>query len=473
MTTVGSEKTPASFQAPPSEGRQARSILVVDDEAGLRQSLQRTLVRDFARVEAAPDAETAEVLHGQHPFDLLILDVRLPGKSGLEWLAELRDQGSPVTTICITAYADLDNSIQALRAGAVDFLVKPFRLEELRQSVNRALVAPGAQGAGAPLPAADAEPDRLKRDLAGTSPAVTRLREMVRRVAPLPSNLLLTGETGTGKEVVGRLIHDLSGREGPFTPVNCGAITTDLAESELFGHAKGAFTGAQQAHEGLFRHADGGTLLLDEIGEMSLELQAKLLRVLEEGTIRPVGASQEVPVDVRLLAASNRDLQAEVAGGRFRRDLFYRLNVVRVDLPPLRERREDIAVLVRQFIRSLAERTGTELGDLGEDCLRRMELHHWPGNARELRNVVERAVLLGQAPEDCIEDDGTDGPGPTQGQVSSPAYPEDLDLGEVERFHALRVLRAAGGNKSEAARRLGIGRKTLERKLRQWAEGPV
>jgi DNA-binding NtrC family response regulator len=302
--------------------------------------------------------------------------------------------------------------------------------------------------------------------MVGRSAAMQEVYEIIERVAPTPSSVLIEGETGTGKELVARAIHKFSGSSGPFVPVNCVAIAPDLFESELFGHTKGAFTGAHQAREGLFTFAAGGILFLDEISEMPRPMQAKLLRVLESRKIRPVGSDRELPVDARIVTATNRNLSEEVRNRRFREDLYYRLNVVTVRLPPLRERTEDIPALLEFLSGSLMVELGAGRLSFSEQDIRRLQQYEWPGNVRELRNLLERALLLGRVPWDAL------GSAPTAIAFSpragehAPGYPAQWTLAEVEKTHMLQVLEAAGGNKSEAARRLGVARKTLERKLR-------
>ena len=297
--------------------------------------------------------------------------------------------------------------------------------------------------------------------LVGNCASMHEVCAVIQRIAPMPSTVLIEGESGTGKELAARAIHAQSGRPGGFVAINCGAVSPDLLESELFGHVKGAFTGAHQAREGLFGFAQGGSLFLDEIGELPLAMQAKLLRVLEERTVRPVGGNEQVPVDVRIIAATNRTLSAEVAAGRFREDLFYRLNVVAVRLPPLRERRDDVVVLARHFLGRLSAELGIPAPEWDGWDLDQLCRYDWPGNVRELRNVIERCLLLGRRPGRCL--------GESQGGGSDSTQDEpDLSLAGVERSHILRVLEVAAGNKSEAARRLGVSRKTLERKLKAW-----
>ncbi|MEJ2061525.1 MAG: sigma-54 dependent transcriptional regulator [Gammaproteobacteria bacterium] len=443
-------------------------MLVVDDEHGIRSFLQRYLKKTSALVETAENIEEAERLRARCHFDLMILDIRLSGaESGVEWLNRLREQGENTDVIFMTAHADLETAIDALRAGAADFILKPFRIEQMRAAVDRCIARRKLTR----------ENFVLRRQISqfydldgviGDCEVIKELCGLIKRVAPMPSTVLISGESGTGKELAARSIHILSGREGPFVPLNCGAISSELLESELFGHAKGAFTGAHQAREGLCNFAHNGTLFLDEIGEMPLAMQTKLLRFLEDRMVRPVGMNRELPVDVRVIAASNRDLSEEVAAGRFREDLFYRLNILNMRIPPLRERLEDIPVLARHFSALLSKELGMPPVVLDDDELQRLQHYSWPGNVRELRNVIERSLLLGKRPSEGLNQVQTarseeeTGPGQPRGG-------EELSLAELEQRHILATLDATGGNKSEAARRLGVSRKTLERKLKSWA----
>jgi DNA-binding NtrC family response regulator len=442
-------------------GAPGEAVLILDDEPGMRSFLQRGLARHFALVETAADTQEAEDLLRRCHFDLLICDIRLPGKGGVEWVQELRDQGGGLEVIFITAHADLETAIGALRAGASDFILKPFRIGQLLTAVERC-----------------AERRKLSREnyllhretdqrhgldgMIGGGDSMAAVCAIINRVAPLRSTVLIQGESGTGKELAARAIHERSGRPGSFVAINCGAVSPELLESELFGHVKGAFTGAHQAREGLFSFAHGGSLFLDEIGEMPLAMQAKLLRVLEEKTIRPVGGNQESPIDVRIIAATNCDLGSEVAAGRFREDLFYRLNVVAVRLPPLRERPEDIPSLTRFFLDQLSNELGLPAPEVEHRDLDQLRRYGWPGNVRELRNVVERCLLLGRRPGQCIA------PNQAFGASEPKAGDQDVSLEAVERRHILSVLDTCEGNKSAAARELGVSRKTLERKLKAW-----
>ncbi len=437
------------------------SVLVVDDEPGIRNFLQRGLSRHFSLVETAEDAQAADRLLRRCHFDLIIADIRLPGLNGVEWVSRLREQGATTGVIFITAHADLETAVAALRAGAEDFIMKPFRMEQMTTAVRRYLEKQEMRRENFVL---RRQVEQLIEDagLVGDCDLMRGVCEVLRRVAPMPSTVLIEGESGTGKELAARAIHKWSGRAGSFVPVNCGGMPAELLESELFGHVKGAFTGAQQAREGLFSYAKGGTLFLDEIGEMPLSMQVHLLRVLEARTIRPVGSNSEIPVDVRIIAATNRDLSEEVEKGNFREDLYYRLNVLNIRMPALRERPQDIETLARHFIQVLSAQLGVEAPRLGTADLARMKEYHWPGNVRELKNVIERCLLLGGSPASCLS---------TSWNAAAPAEEkeeEPLLLETVEKRHILRVLDQQGGNKSAAARLLGVSRKTLERKMKAW-----
>ena len=455
-------KTPGSGDAFGDWG--GYSVLVVDDEPGMCSFITRALATRCAEVQSAGSVELAAEMLEARPFDLLILDISLPGKSGVEWLHELRSHGYSEDVILITAFADVETAIGALRAGAADFILKPFRLDQILAAVGRCFDRARLQRENYLLRRAITDQPGVSADqagLVGESPAMQEIRDLVRRLAPLPSTVLITGESGTGKEVAAAALHQLSGRAGrAFVPVNCGAIAPDVIESELFGHTKGAFTGADSARDGLFVYAQGGTLFLDEVGELPLPLQAKLLRVLEERRVRAVGSEREIPVDVRVIAATNRDLEAAVRDGRFRQDLYYRLDVVRIHIPPLCARSEDVEPLARHFMKRLSAQLGVPPLALLPGILKLMRAYPWPGNVRELRNVIERSLILGRFPPDCIGGKASD--------EAADDAPADETLEGVERRHILKVLAESGGNKSEAARRLGLSRKTLERKCAEW-----
>jgi len=441
------------------------SILIVDDELGMRNFLEKSLKRECALIEVADSVEAAEALRQRCHFDLIIMDIRLPTRSGVEWIQELRSHGIHTDVIFMTAFADLDTAINALRAGASDFILKPFRVEHMLTAVKNCL-----------------EKQRLTRDnfvlqqqldyfhemdgMVGTSDAIKEVCSIIKRIAPSPSTLLIEGESGTGKELAARAMHEFSGRTGAFVPINCGSISPELLESELFGHVKGAFTGAHQSRQGLFNYANGGTLFLDEIGEMPLAMQSKLLRVLEESMIRPVGSEREISIDVRIVAATNRKLADEVENGNFREDLFYRLNVVSIRMPSLMERKDDIPQLARYFSETLSSKLGVQAIPFNHDDLIVLQSYSWPGNIRELKNIIERALLLGKPPMDCLQKEtGNSNHSVENVEIS---YPENWTMQDVEKHHMQRVLKSVDGNKSEAARRLSVSRKTLERKFQCW-----
>ena len=302
--------------------------------------------------------------------------------------------------------------------------------------------------------------------MVGSSETIKEVSRVIKRIAPSPTTLLIEGQSGTGKELAARAMHELSGRTGAFVPINCGSISPELLESELFGHVKGAFTGAHQARQGLFTYANSGTLFLDEIGEMPLTMQTKLLRVLEEWVIRPVGTEREIPIDVRIVAATNRNLEKDVEQGRFREDLFYRLNVVSVRMPSLSERRDDIPQLAKYFSETLSSQLGLSAIPFNHQDLIALQSYNWPGNVRELKNIIERSLLLGKTPSECLKKN-TSNTSRTSEKIEID-YPDSWTMRDVEKHHMQRILNTVDGNKSEAARRLGVSRKTLERKFQAW-----
>ncbi|MEZ8142187.1 MULTISPECIES: sigma-54 dependent transcriptional regulator [Enterovibrio] len=450
------------------------SALVVDDEPGMRAILNKALSKKLTQVETASSLEEAEALRKRNHFDLLIVDINLPGRSGIDWHEAFNDDERRSDIIFMTGYAELETAIKALRAGASDFILKPFNLEQMLQSVQRCLDKRMIERQNVALQRDVAR--SFPVDIIGEAPKTLAMREVISRLAPSPAAVLIEGESGTGKELVARALHALSRRSGPFVPLNCGAIAPELLESELFGHISGAFTGARKNKDGLFRVADKGTLFLDEIGEMPLSMQASLLRTLEQKTIRPVGAEREVSVDVRIVAATNRNLHDEVEAGRFRKDLFYRLNVLSVELPPLRERVEDIGLLLSHFSDVLARDLGLKPVVWSEEELAAMKHYDWPGNIRELKNTVERAILLGKPDlrhwqgnsvpaSDSVEHDVC-----LISEGSETGYPLCWPLKDVERAHIEKVVDVHEGNKSAAARQLGVARKTLERKFKDWLD---
>ncbi|MGB3178774.1 MAG: sigma-54 dependent transcriptional regulator [Albidovulum sp.] len=428
------------------------SILVVDDEPGMRNFLVRTFAPRCKRIEAAGSAEEASAMLDAQHFDLVLLDNVMPGQSGLDWLTEQRRVGLFAEAILMTAYADLDTAIQALRVGAADFVLKPFRSNQILNAVNRCMDQRYLRRENYLLKY-EMRADTLaaRGRLIGTSPRIEAVRSMLEKAAPLPTPVLFAGESGTGKEVAARTLHALSERaEKPFVPINCAAISPDRLATELFGAV------GQGGRDGLLVHASGGTLLLDEIAELPLAMQATLLRVIEDNRIRPDGAEREIPLNLRFVFASNSDLERAVAEGRFRRDLYHRINVLTVTMPPLRDRIGDIAELAELFIGNLARQLGVPALHLNEAVLRNLARYDWPGNVRELRNLIERSLILGEFPEEFSGDGVVRGTEPAE------------SLQSVERVHILTVLDACHGNRAEAARRLGVSRKTIDRKCAQW-----
>lgn len=450
------------------------AALIVDDEPGMRNFLEKALAPRFGQVHAAGSAEDGQTLVSAHRYDLVILDITLPGKSGLVWLRELREQGYGGEVVLITAFADLDVAIEALRAGASDFILKPFRLAQILNAVQQGmersrltrenyLLRRSLQSLQSQQPA--------ELPLVGHSLVMRRLGDALARVAQVNSPVLLLGESGTGKELAAQTIHDRSARAaGPLVHMHCSGLSPELLESELFGHAPGAFPGAAQARDGLFHYAQGGTLFLDEVAELPLSVQASLLRVLEERQVRPMGSQQKSPVDVRIVAASSRDLSQEVAAGRFRKDLYYRLQVVEIALPPLREHKHDLGLLFEHFVRLLAPQLGAAPLSLSDEELAYLRQYDWPGNVRELRNFVERSLILGKLNVTALYQaaERVEWAEPSRsGSTSSP--PATTDLHTLEKQHILSVLASVEGDKGRAAELLGISRRTLERRVAEWA----
>ncbi len=444
-------------------------VLVVDDDPGLRQSL--TLLLRQAGYDVAADGSPTKALERarRESFDLILCDVRMPEMEGLEFLRRYREAKGAALVIMMSAYGGEDAAIAAMKEGAYDYLPKPFRSDEVLLTLRKAEEREQLRGQVASL---TAELSRwTDREIVAESPAMRRVVELASRVAPHPTTVLITGESGTGKEVIARAIHRMSPRHGArFVALNCGAIPENLLESELFGHSRGAFTGATADKVGLFEEADGGTFLLDEVGDLPLALQVKLLRVLQEGEIRRVGDARVRPIDVRVVAATARDLERDVTAGGFREDLYYRLNVVRIHIPPLRERPEDLEALVAALVRRAVERSGRSV-TLAPDALAAIRARDWPGNVRELENAIERAVIL--SPDEVVRGEaftpaaaGTPGGGPDR---SSARTPDRLDLAvEAAERQAIRTaLDASDGNRAAAAKLLGISQRSLFYKLKK------
>jgi DNA-binding NtrC family response regulator len=446
------------------------TLLVADDDPVARDLLTEVLVRDGYRVRAAADGETCLQAAAGEPVDLALVDLRMPGLDGLAVLRRLAAIQPGLPVVILTAFGSIDTAIEAIRAGAYDYLSKPFRMEEIRLVVRRALEAQRLLHENRHYREELRERNRVE-NLVGQSTPMVAIYKLVARVAGLDTTVLILGETGTGKEVVARAIHYASARsDRPFVVVDCAALPESLFESELFGHERGAFTGAVTARRGLLETAAGGTCLLDEIGELSLPLQGKLLRVLQERTIRRVGSSEPIPVDIRFVAATNRDLRKLVEEGRFREDLYFRLDVVTMTVPPLRERAEDVPLLAQHFLQKYTTITGKAVRGFARETLDLLTRHDWPGNVRELEHAVERAVALASSdlllPDDVPAEIGREAsPGPGLPRAG-------MTLEEVRRWYVGKVLEDAGGNKVRAAELLGIDRRTLYRILdRQATEG--
>ena len=444
-----------------------KKVLIVDDEPGLRQSLGLLLTDAGYAVTAEQNGRRALDRATAETFDLVLCDVRMPEMDGLTFLRNYRQRGGSALVIVMSAYGGEDAAIAAMKEGAYDYLPKPFRPDEvvltLRKAEERERLRQEVAGLKAQLATGPGE-----RGLIVESAAMRQALELVTRVAEHNTTVLITGESGTGKEVIARAIHRASPRAGKaFVGINCAAIPEALLESELFGHVRGAFTGASSDKTGLFEAANGGTILLDEIGELPLGLQAKLLRVLQENEIRRVGDQKTRRVDARVLAATARDLEAEVRGGRFREDLFYRIHVVVIELPPLRERQDDIAPLSRHFAARLAQRFGRPLS-LGEDAIAWLELQPWPGNVRELENAIERAAVLNEKP---VLERGDFNTVPPRHEVERGSGGEDSDgtlksvVEDAERRAIIDALKATDGNRRAAAERLGVSLRTLFYKI--------
>ena len=444
------------------------SILVVDDDLAHRTMLRTLLASWGYEVSEADDGRAAiEAVHGQ-PFDLVLMDIRMIHVSGIEALEEIKAFNPAIPVILMTAYASVETAVEALKKGAYDYLTKPLDFDELKLAIGRAMEHSHLKEENRLL----RESLGLKfdhRNLIGRSAVMTRLLETVAQVAPSEATVLITGESGTGKEVIAGAIHYNSPRrEGPFIKINCAAIPETLLESELFGHEKGSFTGADRRREGKFRQADGGSIFLDEVSEMSLAMQVRLLRVLQEREITRVGGEEVIRVNVRVITATNRDLPAAIEAGRFRKDLFYRLNVVTLHVPPLRERKDDIPPLAEHFLKMFAEKNRKRVRGFTPQAMDRLLRYDWPGNVRELMNTVERGVVLTRSE---YIDEGELTPVLLKQHEEETVLPGEVptaSLEALEKATILKTLEQTGGNKSEAARRLGITRRTLHQKLKKY-----
>ncbi len=444
-------------------------ILVVDDERSMQEFLEILLRKEGYDVATAGDVPGALVALDADDFDLVISDIQMPDRSGLDLLRALRQAQPDVVVIMITAFATTETALAAMKEGAYDYITKPFKVDEIKLVVKKALEKKLLAAENARL-RHELRSERQQRPLVGNSPRMQQLYEMIGRVAATKTNVLIVGESGTGKELVARAIHAESDRaEKSFVALNCAAIPENLLESELFGHVKGAFTGAVGNKAGLFELADLGTLFLDEVGELTPPLQVKLLRAIQEKTIRRVGGTSDRRVDVRILAATNRRLEDEVSAGRFREDLYYRLNVIQLPLPPLRERMEDLPLLVHHFVEKYTRELGKSVRGVTEDAMERLRAHAYPGNVRELENVIERAVALARGewidrealPPALLQ------PAAAKSSAALPQGSVDLDnlVADYERGLLIEALRRAGGVKKRAAHLLGISFRSFRYRL--------
>jgi DNA-binding NtrC family response regulator len=446
------------------------SILVVDDERLLRDFLREALARAGYVVGTADGGDAAIDALAADRYDLVLLDVSMPGRSGLETLQEIRRLRADLPVVMMTAYGTIDSAVAAMRAGAVDYLQKPFDAETIEEVVERVLDVGRSREENRAIAARLGGEERAGT-LAGVGPATERVLVGVRAAAASRSTVLVTGESGTGKELVARALHEMSPRAGrPFVKVNCAAIPEGLLESELFGHERGAFTGAIRARAGHFEAASGGTLLLDELGEAGPAVQAKLLRVIQEREVMRIGDAKPLKVDVRLIATTNRDLAEEVRAGRFRGDLYYRINVIPIFLPPLRERRDEIPQLVAQFVTRKSGESGRRVTGVSDGAMARLMAHDWPGNVRELENVIERAVVMGRGPvveaSEVVIGSGEPPAGPAASGETMPSAAGTLE--DAERNLILSTLREEGGNRTRTAARLGVSVRTIRNKLSRW-----
>jgi len=446
-------------------------ILVIDDDQSMCELLQESLERSGWQVEWRTRGDEGLELMREKDFDVVITDVNLENMSGHDLCRNLTENRPDTPVIVITAYGNMSSAISAIRAGAYDFINKPIDMAQLAHVIDRAVQHRHLREEVKRLTSEASKGGRGVGALTGESRAMRKVYDLIRRVADTDTTVLLSGESGTGKELVARALHTESARANmPFVAINCAAVPASLLESELFGHMKGAFTDAKNTRKGLLEQASGGTLLLDEIGEMPLEMQPKLLRVLQERQVRPVGGNAVVPVDCRIIAATNRDLESEVEEQRFREDLYYRLNVVQIHIPPLRARGNDVLVLAQHFVRKFAERMGKGVTGISSEAAKKLLDYDWPGNVRQLENSMERAVTLTRFEQITVEDlperiSRYEGSRITLGDIDSEHM---LTLDELEKRYIERVLKAAQGNKTQAAKLLGVDRRTLYRKLERY-----
>ena len=445
-------------------------ILVIDDDKSMCEMLEAALTRKDFQIIWKTSSQEAFSIFMAEAIDVVLTDLNLPGMDGIELCEKMSDNHPNVPVIVITSFGSYDTAVAALRVGAYDFISKPIDIESLALTLDRAVKHHALMGKIEHL-SQEVDEARKYENIIGASPAIARTFDIMKRVSNLDSSVLIIGESGTGKELVARALHTRGPRkDGPFVAINCSAMPESLLESELFGHKGGAFTGAGKAHDGLFVQANGGILFLDEIGDMPLELQPKILRAIEQRTVRPVGGDREIPFDARIIAATHRDIDSAVEQHTFRDDLYYRLNVIRIDLPPLRARENDILLLAQNFIEHFAAITGKKVLGLAAPTAEKLADYSWPGNVRELRNYIERAVALTDHERLVVEDFPEKVRAYKKGELRIDSHnPEELSsMDEIEHRYIEHVLQATGGNKTNAANILGYDRKTLYRKLEKY-----
>jgi two-component system response regulator AtoC len=449
------------------------NVLIVDDDQSMAETLTKAMTRRGFVVTWRTSAADALQLLDEQDFDVVVTDLHMEGMNGFAFCERVTANRPDVPVVMITAFGSLDSAVSAIRVGAYDFITKPFDVESLRLTLSRAVQHRRLRDEVKRLRQAVSHTRGIDQ-MIGASAPIQKLKELVERVADADAALLITGESGTGKELVARAIHQRGpSSDGPFVAVNCAAIPEPLLESELFGHVKGAFTDARAPRQGLFLKAHGGTLFLDEIGEMPLGMQPKLLRVLQERTVRPIGGDLEIPYEARIITASNRDLETEVAERRFREDLFYRINVLRIDVPPLRVRGNDVLFLAQHFLKQSVQQTTKKVIGLSPPVAEKLMAYSWPGNVRELQNCIERAVAFTRFDELTVDDlpEKIRNYRSTDLDIPGLGPDEVLTMDEVERRYITRVLKHLDGNKTMAAEILGLDRRTLYRKLERWGAG--
>ena len=448
-------------------------VLIVDDDQSMVETLTKVMTRRGFSVTWKTSAPEALKVLDEQDFDVVVTDLHMEGMNGLDFCERLTANRPDVPVVMITAFGSLDSAVSAIRVGAYDFITKPFDVEALRLTLSRAIQHRRLRDEVKRLQQVVSDARGLD-PMVGASSAVQKLKELIDRVACTDAALLITGESGTGKELVARAVHQRShSSTGAFVAINCAAIPEALLESELFGHVKGAFTDARAPRQGLFLKANGGTLFLDEIGEMPLGMQPKLLRALQEKTVRPIGGDTEIPYDARIITASNRDLETEVIERRFREDLFYRINVLRIDVPALRVRGNDVLFLAQHFIKQFSQQTSKGVVGLSPTVAEKLMAYTWPGNIRELQNCIERAVAFTRFGELTVDDlpERIRNYRSTDLSIPGVGPQEVLTMDEVERRYITRVLKQLDGNKTMAAEVLGLDRRTLYRKLERWGAG--